>query len=87
MCVIKLGAMIGHKLMGYSDLADDILPNEVSHVLLINVCQWFSFHPFHIVFNYDYDIFELPMSLGERTNEVNSAFGEGLVTKVRPLGG
>ena len=36
MCIIKLGAMIGHKLTRYSKSADDVIPDEVSHVLLRN---------------------------------------------------
>ena len=77
MCIIKLGAMIGHKLTRYFESTDDVLLDEVSHVLLIKFCQWFNFHPFCIVVDCDYDIFKLPPSHGERTDEVNFPFGEG----------
>ena len=76
-CVIKLSSIVKHKYPRYPKLAHNTLPDEVFNILLCDLHQGFSFHPFGEVINPYYQKFHLSGPCWKGTQNIQPLLCKG----------
>ena len=61
----ELGAIVGDQPLGYSEAADNVLPDEVLDFLCGDVCDWLCLHPLGEILDGHDEELHLPCRQGE----------------------